>query len=83
MFAPWMIEREHLDLPAVPRAVRLVHTGRRAPSWVSSDAQTSMFTDSSEVKHYVTALCRAMAIGLNRCAVLGGASSRESSVAPA
>src|ERR1035441_9653913 len=48
-FAPWMIEREHLDLPAVHRAVRLVHTGRRAPSCVSSDAQTRMFTDSSEV----------------------------------
>jgi hypothetical protein len=48
-FAPWMIEREHLDLPAVHRAVRLVHIGRRAPSCVSSDAQTSMFTDSSEV----------------------------------
>jgi DNA invertase Pin-like site-specific DNA recombinase len=48
-YAPWMIEREHLDLPAVHRAVRLVHTGRRAPSCVSSDAQTRMFTDSSEV----------------------------------
>jgi hypothetical protein len=48
-FAPWMIEREHLDLPAVHRAVCLVHIGRRAPSCVSSDAQTSMFTDSSEV----------------------------------
>jgi len=48
-YAPWMIEREHLDLPAVHRAVRLVHTGRRTPSCVSSDAQTRMFTDSSEV----------------------------------
>lgn len=30
-FAPWMIERTHLDLPAVHRAIRLVHTGRRDP----------------------------------------------------
>jgi hypothetical protein len=48
-FAPWMIERSHLELPAVRKAVRLVHTGRRAPSRVSSDAQTRMFIDSSEV----------------------------------
>ena len=48
-FAPWMIERAHLNLPGVHRAVRLVHTGRRAPSLVSSNAQTPMFTDASEV----------------------------------
>lgn len=48
-FAPWMIERAHLDLPAVHRAVRLVHTGRHAPSRIASDAQTRMFIDSSEV----------------------------------
>jgi hypothetical protein len=28
-FAPWMIERAHLMLPAVHRAVRLIQTGRR------------------------------------------------------
>ena len=48
-FAPWMIERSHLDLPAVHKAVRLVHTGRHAPSRESSEAQTRMFIDSSEV----------------------------------
>jgi isopentenyldiphosphate isomerase len=48
-FAPWMIERAQLTLPAVHRAVRLIHTGRRSPSRVPSNAQTPMFTDSSEV----------------------------------
>ena len=48
-FAPWMIERAHLDLPAVHRAVRLVHTGKRPPSLVTSNAQTRMFIDASEV----------------------------------
>jgi hypothetical protein len=48
-FAPWMIERAHLDLPAVHRAVRLVHTGKRPPSLVIGNAQTRMFTDASEV----------------------------------
>lgn len=31
-FAPWMIERDHPDLPAVHSAIRLVITGRRDPS---------------------------------------------------
>ncbi len=48
-FAPWMIERAHLTLPAVHRAVRLIKTGRRSPSRVASNAQTPMFIDSSEV----------------------------------
>jgi hypothetical protein len=48
-FAPWMIERAHLTLPAVHRAVRLIHTGRRSPSRVASNAQTPMFIDASEV----------------------------------
>jgi hypothetical protein len=47
-FAPWMIEREHLDLPAVRRAVRLVHTGRRDPSRTPNDAQTRMFCNPEE-----------------------------------
>jgi len=42
-FSPWMIEREHLSLPAVHRAVRLVHTGRRDRSRMTNDAQTQMF----------------------------------------
>ena len=48
-FAPWMIERAHLDLPAVHRAVRLVHNGRRSPPLATSNAQTPMFIDASEV----------------------------------
>ena len=48
-FAPWMIERAHLELPAVRRHIRLVHTSRRAPLIVDDSAQTRMFTDSSEV----------------------------------
>ena len=48
-FAPWMIERAHLELPAVHRAVRLVHTGKQSPSLTTSNAQTPMFIDASEV----------------------------------
>ena len=48
-FAPWMIERAHLDLPAVRRAVRLVHAGRRCPPFSTSTAQTHMFVGASEV----------------------------------
>jgi hypothetical protein len=44
-FAPWMIERAHLDLPDVHRAVRLVHTGQRDPSRMPNDAQTHMFIE--------------------------------------
>ena len=47
-FSPWMIEREHLDLPAVRRAVRLVHTGRRDPSRRSDHAQPRMFCNPQE-----------------------------------
>lgn len=47
-FALWMIERIHLDLPAVHRAVRLIHTGERSPSLVISNAQTRMFIATSE-----------------------------------
>ena len=47
-FAPWMIERTHLDLPAVHRAIRLVHTGRRDPSRMSNHAQTTMFCNPEE-----------------------------------
>jgi len=48
-FAPWTIERAHLTLPAVHRAVRLIQTGRRTPARLTSNAQTPMFLDSSEV----------------------------------
>jgi DNA invertase Pin-like site-specific DNA recombinase len=47
--APWMIERADLDLPAVRKHVRRIHEGRRVPLIVSSEAQTPLFTDSSEV----------------------------------
>jgi hypothetical protein len=47
-FAPWMIERAHLDLPAVHRAIRLVHTGRRDPSRVLNHVQTRMFCNPEE-----------------------------------
>jgi hypothetical protein len=48
-FAPWMIERAHLDLPAVRRYIRLVHTSRRPPLIADNNAQTRMFIDASEV----------------------------------
>jgi hypothetical protein len=47
-FAPWMIERAHLDLPAVHRAIRLVHTGRREPSRIPNHAQTRVFCNPEE-----------------------------------
>jgi DNA invertase Pin-like site-specific DNA recombinase len=47
-FAPWMIDRSHLDLPAVRKAIRFVHAGRHSPLIASDNAQTRMFTDSSE-----------------------------------
>ena len=48
-FAPWMIERANLDLPAVRRHIRLVHTSRRPPLIADNNAQTRMFIDASEV----------------------------------
>jgi hypothetical protein len=45
-FAPWMIERAHLELPAVRREIRRVHEGRRAPFVNSS--QSGLFTDFAE-----------------------------------
>ena len=48
-FSPWMIEREHLYLPAVHRAVRLVHAGRRDQSRITNDAQTQMFCDGQDL----------------------------------
>jgi hypothetical protein len=47
-FAPWMIERTHLELPAVHRAIRLVHIGRREPSRMPNDAEPSLFCSPEE-----------------------------------
>jgi hypothetical protein len=46
-FAPWMIERSHLDLPAVRKEIRRVREGRRSPL-IQSSAQNGLFSDSSE-----------------------------------
>ena len=46
-FAPWMIERVHLELPAVCKQIRRVHEGRR-PGWAVSEKQTGLFADSRE-----------------------------------
>jgi hypothetical protein len=46
-FAPWMIERSHLDLAAVRKAIRRVHEGRRT-GWAVSEKQTRLFADSHE-----------------------------------
>lgn len=43
--APWMIERAHLELPAVRKEIRRVHEGRRL-EWTVGDDQTVLFTDS-------------------------------------
>ena len=42
-FAPWVIEKTDLDLPAVHRAIRLVHTGRRDPVRLTNAVQTRNF----------------------------------------
>jgi len=47
--APWMIEQADLELPAVRKQVRRIQEGRRVPLIVSSEAQTPLFIDSSEV----------------------------------
>lgn len=48
-FAPWMIERTHLELPAVRKQIRRVHVGRR-PGWAVNEKQEWLFTDSHEVQ---------------------------------
>jgi len=48
-FAPWMIERTHLELPAVRKQIRRVHEGRR-PRWAVNEKQEWLFTDSHEVQ---------------------------------
>jgi hypothetical protein len=47
--APWVIERAHLELPAVCKAIRRVHEGARSPLIVPDEAQTRLFIESSEV----------------------------------
>ena len=37
-FAPWMIERTHLELPAARKEIRRVHKGRR-PGWAVNEKQ--------------------------------------------
>ena len=46
-FAPWMIERSHLDLPSVRKEIRRVHEGRRT-GWAVSEKQKGLFADSQE-----------------------------------
>jgi len=47
--APWVIQRAHLELPAVRKEIRRVYEGRRSPLIVSDESQTRLFIDSSEV----------------------------------
>jgi len=46
-FAPWMIERSHLDLPSIRKEIRRVHEGRRT-EWAVSEKQAGLFADSPE-----------------------------------
>ena len=46
-FAPWMIERAHLELAAVRKEIRRVHEGRRT-GWAVSEKQSGLFADSHE-----------------------------------
>jgi hypothetical protein len=47
--APWVIERSHLEFPAVRKAIRRALEGRRSPLIVSDESQTRLFIDSNEV----------------------------------
>jgi hypothetical protein len=42
-FAPWMIERPHLQLPSVRKAIRIVHSGRRVSRITSNHGQEALF----------------------------------------
>jgi hypothetical protein len=46
-FATWMIERSHLELPAVLKEIRRVYEGRRT-GWAVGEKQTGLFADSHE-----------------------------------
>ena len=48
-FAPWVIDRSHLELPAVRKAIRIVRTGRRSPLVAPNNAQSALFIDAAEV----------------------------------
>jgi hypothetical protein len=48
-FAPWMIERTHLELPAVRKEIRRVQLGRRL-GWAVNKGQTGLFSDSHEAQ---------------------------------
>ena len=48
-YAPWTIDRSHLELPAVRRYIRIVHSNRRTPSIANNEAQTRMFTDGGSL----------------------------------
>lgn len=47
--APWIIEREDLELPAVQKAIQRVHKGQRRPLIAADEAQNPLFIDSIEV----------------------------------
>jgi hypothetical protein len=48
-FAPWMIERAHLELLAVRKETRRVHVGGRFGGPVNKD-QTGLFSESHEAQ---------------------------------
>jgi hypothetical protein len=45
-FAPWMIERHHLQLPSVRKAIRIVRSGRRVFRVGAMHAQDGLFVDT-------------------------------------
>jgi len=47
-FAPWMIERHHLQLQSVRKAIRIVHSGRRAARITSNHGQEALFLDTDK-----------------------------------
>jgi hypothetical protein len=47
-FAPWMIERADLELPAVRKKIRRVHDGRRLTLIIHDNEQSRLFKDSGE-----------------------------------
>jgi hypothetical protein len=45
-FAPWMIERCHLELAVVRKATRIVYSGHRSSRSAPNNAQSALFIDA-------------------------------------
>jgi hypothetical protein len=48
---PLVIERVHLELSAVRKAIHIVHSGRRTSLIASNDARNPLLIDAKKVSH--------------------------------